>query len=51
LLLVALGITGAIAAWGLIDAAGLAEQAAYLVHIQFVSRCWNGGWLAFLGYG
>ncbi len=62
LLLVALGITSAIAAWGLIDAAGLAEQAAYLVHIQFVSRAWFIMlavsfmlivciWLAFSRYG
>ncbi len=62
LLLVALGITGAIAAWGLIDAAGLAEQAAYLVNIQFVSRAWFIMlavsfmlivciWLAFSPYG
>jgi glycine betaine transporter len=40
LLLVALGITSAIAVWGLMDAAGLAKQAAHLVQIQFVSRAW-----------
>jgi glycine betaine transporter len=62
LLLVALGITSAIAIWGLIDAAGLAKQAAHLVHIQFVSRAWFIMlavsfmlivciWLAFSRYG
>ncbi len=62
LLLVALGITSAIAIWGLIDAAGLAKQAAHLVHIQFVSRAWFimlavsfmllvSIWLAFSRYG
>ena len=40
LLVLALAITGAIAAWGLIDAQGLAERAARLIEIQFVSRAW-----------
>jgi len=62
LLIVALAITGAIAAWGLFDAAGLAAQAASLVHIQFTSRAWFimlavsfmlivSVWLAFSRYG
>ena len=40
LLIVALAMTGAIAIWGLVDTAGLAEIAARLVHVQFVSRGW-----------
>ena len=40
LLITALVITGAIATWGLVDAAGLAAGAARLVHIQFISRGW-----------
>jgi len=62
LLLVALFCTGAIAVWGLIDASGLAEKAAFVVHIQFASRAWFimlavsfmllvSIWLAFSRYG
>ena len=40
LLIAALVITGAIAAWGIVDTAGLAGFAAYLVGIQFTSRAW-----------
>ena len=40
LLIVALALTGAIAAWGLFDPAGLAAKAALLVSIQFTSRAW-----------
>jgi glycine betaine transporter len=40
LLISALVITSAIAIWGLVDTAGLAAQAASLVHIQFTSRAW-----------
>ncbi len=40
LLLVALIITGAVAAWGIVDTAGLADFASYLVGIQFTSRAW-----------
>jgi glycine betaine transporter len=40
LLLVALLITGAVAAWGIIDNAGLAAFAARLVGFQFTSRAW-----------
>jgi glycine betaine transporter len=40
LLLAALAITGAIAAWGIIDNQGLADFAALLVGIQFTSRAW-----------
>lgn len=62
LLLVALVLTGAIAAWGIFDTAGLAEAAARLVAIQFASRAWFimlavsfilivSVWLAFSRYG
>ena len=40
LLLAALAITGAIAAWGILDNQGLADFAALLVGIQFTSRAW-----------
>jgi glycine betaine transporter len=40
LLITALVITSAIAAWGLVDTAGLAAMAAKLVKIQFDSRAW-----------
>jgi glycine betaine transporter len=40
LLLVALIITGAVATWGIVDTAGLADFASYLVGIQFTSRAW-----------
>jgi glycine betaine transporter len=40
LLIAALVITGAVAAWGIVDTAGLAGFAAYLVGIQFTSRAW-----------
>ncbi|WP_299620529.1 BCCT family transporter [Pelagibius sp.] len=40
LLVVALVITGAIAAWGIVDTAGLAAVAAGLVKVQFTSRAW-----------
>ncbi len=40
LLLTALLITGAIAVWGIVDTAGLAEFANTLVSIQFTSRAW-----------
>ncbi len=40
LLLLALAITGAIALWGLLDTANLAEVAARLVAVQFTSRAW-----------
>ncbi len=40
LLLVALIITGAVAAWGIVDTAGLAAFASRLVGIQFTSRAW-----------
>ena len=62
LLIVALLCTGAIAIWGLLDAAQLAEVAKYLVNIQFASRAWFimlavsfmllvSIWLAFSRYG
>ena len=62
LLIVALAITSAIAVWGLVDAAGLAAQAAFLVQLQFTSRAWFIMlavsfmlivciWLAFSRYG
>ena len=62
LLIIALIITGVIAVWGLIDPQGLAEQAAGMVHVQFVSRAWFIMasvsfmllvciWLAFSRYG
>ncbi len=61
-LIVALLITGAIAAWGILDNEGLASAAAQLVHIQFKSRAWFimltvtfmfviSVWLAFSRYG
>ncbi len=40
LLLLALAVTGAIAAWGLFDTAGLSGLAARLVGLQFTSRAW-----------
>lgn len=40
LLLAALGLTGAVAIWGLVDTAGLAAFATTLVGIQFTSRAW-----------
>lgn len=40
LLVIALSITGVIATWGLIDAQGLADRAARMVEVQFVSRAW-----------
>ena len=40
LLLVALSITGAVAAWGILDTAGLSAFASRLVAIQFTSRAW-----------
>jgi len=40
LLILALTITGAIAIWGLVDTAGLAAGAAFLVHMAFTSRAW-----------
>ncbi len=40
LLITALTITGAVAAWGLVDTAGLAAKAAQLVYVQFISRAW-----------
>ena len=40
ILLVALAITGGIAAWGIIDTAGLAAIAAYVVGLMFKSRGW-----------
>ncbi len=40
LLIIALVITGAIAAWGIFDTAGLAALAKYLVTLQFTSRGW-----------
>jgi len=40
LLLVALSVTSAIAAWGIVDTKGLADIAASLVTIQFTSRGW-----------
>jgi glycine betaine transporter len=62
LLFVALIITGAVAAWGIIDTAGLAAFAARLVGIQFTSRAWfimlavsfmliTSIWLALSRYG
>ncbi len=62
LLLSALIITGAIAAWGIFDAKGLADVAAGLVFVQFKSRAWFimltvtfmlivSLWLAFSRYG
>lgn len=38
LLLIAVLVTGLIAAWGILDTAGLAAFASYLVGIQFTSR-------------
>jgi len=40
LLIAALAITGGIAVWGLVDNAGLADTARYLVAMQFNSRAW-----------
>ena len=40
LLIAALLITGAVAAWGIIDTVGLAAFASGLVEIQFTSRAW-----------
>jgi glycine betaine transporter len=40
LLITALLITGAIAAWGLIDTAGLAKIASDTIKVQFSSRAW-----------
>ncbi|GAB4231210.1 MAG: glycine betaine transporter OpuD [Kiloniellaceae bacterium] len=40
LLLVALALTGTIAAWGVLDTAGLAAFAARIVALQFSSRAW-----------
>ena len=40
LLLIALAITGAVAAWGIFDTAGLAAFSALLVGVQFTSRAW-----------
>ena len=40
LLLTALAITGAVAAWGIVDTAGLAQFASSLVTVQFTSRAW-----------
>jgi len=62
LVIIALLITGVVAIWGLVDAQALAEGAARLVHIQFVSRAWFimaavsfililCAWLAFSRYG
>jgi len=62
LLITALIATSAVAAWGLIDTAGLAAMAAKLVKIQFDSRAWFIMlsvsfmlfvciWLAFSRYG
>ncbi len=62
LLITSLLVTGAIAAWGILDTAGLAKTAAWLVHIQFKSRAWFimltvtfmlmvSVWLAFSRYG
>ena len=62
LLITALLVTGAIAAWGILDNQGLADVAARLVHIQFKSRAWFimltvtfmlivTIWLAFSRYG
>ena len=62
LLTVALLITGAIAIWGIVDNAGLAELSARLVGLQFASRAWfimstvsfilaTAIWLALSRYG
>ena len=62
LLIVALAITGAVAVWGIIDTAGLAAFASYVVGIQFTSRAWfimlavsfmliTSIWLALSRYG
>ena len=40
LLLTALTTTGAIAAWGIFDTAGLAAFSSFLVGVQFTSRAW-----------
>jgi len=40
LMLVALAITGVVAVWGIVDAAGLAAVAAQTVGMQFTSRAW-----------
>ena len=40
LLITALAITSAIAAWGLIDTAGLAKIAGDTIKVQFSSRAW-----------
>ena len=40
LLLIALGITGAIAVWGIVDTEGLTVLARRLIYIQFTSRAW-----------
>ena len=62
LLITALLITGAVAAWGILDTAGLARVASELVHALFKSRAWFimltvtfmlivSLWLAFSRYG
>ncbi len=62
LLITALAITGAVAVWGIVDTAGLAAFASYLVGIQFTSRAWfimlavsfiliTSIWLALSRYG
>ncbi|MGI9303493.1 MAG: BCCT family transporter [Gammaproteobacteria bacterium] len=62
LLLIALTITGAVAAWGIIDTVGLAHTASWLVKLQFTSRAWfimlavsfmliTSIWLALSRYG
>lgn len=62
LLIVAFCVTGAVAAWGIVDNESLAVFAAKLVHIQFTSRAWFimltvtfmlviALWLAFSRYG
>ena len=40
LLVIALAITGAIAAWGIVDTSGLTDLARRLVHFHFTSRAW-----------
>ena len=40
LLIVALVITGAIAAWGIIDTSSLAATSAYLVKVEFTAYAW-----------
>lgn len=62
LLIIALVLTGLIAAWGIIDAAGLAAFASLMTGILFTSRGWFvmlsvsfllilSIWLAFSKYG